>query len=1460
MGKDQELLEAARSGNVTVVEKILGQRAKRSGPLASLRRGPGANVQDASGYSALHHAALNGHRDVVKVLLLYEASTNVVDAKGSSPLHLAAWAGDAEIVRLILSQGPSVPKVNLATKDNETALHCAAQYGHTEVVAQLLQYGCDPSIRNSRGESALDLAAQYGRLETVQLLVRTHPELIEPLRNSSSSLIFPHTPLHLASRNGHRAVVEVLLAAGVDVNTRTSAGTAMHEAALCGKMEVVRTLLDRGVDLAIRDSRQNTVLDLLGQFPPHVTQDITAVIKRHRSSSGVESDADSENLPPIPVQGGGDSLGSPYENVRPGQDLSPGEGTSPTQWQFYHKPRDDDRRVSGTSCVSFEDEPPCGNHLSPGTGAQQTEDSDFSSVFDSAILSMSDTLNSINTLESYDRTPDDRPLNTTDNTTPHPPRDTARGSDSGLYQTPPAPRGPMEGGFASEDLSLTLPPGYGGGRESDQLSVSSSSSVGGPSPRDRRCLPNETNPGIYLPMAPLSSSLHSPASNSKVSPTPPKKPPRRNLSVSPTHLQTQMSLSADCSLGPSNYEYLFLARSGARSHIDLEQLQVRRDQLRHVTRSVDQYVDMKARHHGEKRDQHEEPVAITSIYENRPIKAQNPRRKLRRFCDRPYENYEPDGQSGVDGSPSSVEGGPGQERTFVSSAFLTLKSSQESLLDEKRDPLEGREATDKRLRRVQMMLPTSPTHYVQPPTPDHPPPSALQAEKSIHDRIRPLSQVYKRRSRDMETETEEDLLQFPAGNSLDASSGSLSSVSLSDKSMSTDNVEEFFGDVPFAGLLKGSVAAERPRTLRRLRNVCTPNSCGMGTGADPGGERLDDGEASFRMADRDRERDEKTLGIMSPFDEQEEWAKISEIMASFGTGLVRESVFVTELEREFQTRLGLSSDSGSSPVVSTTVGQWLSGMNLSDYESLFVNYGYDDLDFINGVIDESDLKDMGIGSEQERASVLEAASTLKRRVDRRTGTLGQSVDEWLKSIRLENYVETFRKHLYTDMERVRRVWEVELAAVLEIQKPAHRKRILASVSGPNPRAPGRNPGGPNLEDLNKDLNALTNIQQLKEEIREKLPEGAQGNGVPITGTNVGTLRHRKNRPAPQPPQRPSSHNGAISSTEQLEIRAPSELLFGVPSTLKTQWRHQPKALVIGCVTYVANYLGSTVVKELRGTESTKKSIQKLKKTCRDPRVTPDITLAISFRGVRFLNTLTNEPICEHEIRNIHCACQDADDLTHFAYITKDHASRTHFCHVFCVPTMDQATEVILTLGQAFEVAYQMALRDKLGGQTIRSQSANQLTSLTGIPNTVPGSNRNAGTPDFMPDLNHDSDLILQSGNSLTNPKPKPRSKSNPSSNLHAGPNVAGNPSANSNSNSNSNSDCHSGPNQVSINSNPNAKPQVTHGRSHSVNDIKVNGNQLKLAPTPVDDIGIAVKDMKDLKPGFRAPIVLSEEL
>jgi hypothetical protein len=78
MGRDQELIESARSGNYAAVDRILGSaKPRRAGPFASLRRAQGGvGVRDGNGYTALHYAALNGHREVVRLLLSYEASTN----------------------------------------------------------------------------------------------------------------------------------------------------------------------------------------------------------------------------------------------------------------------------------------------------------------------------------------------------------------------------------------------------------------------------------------------------------------------------------------------------------------------------------------------------------------------------------------------------------------------------------------------------------------------------------------------------------------------------------------------------------------------------------------------------------------------------------------------------------------------------------------------------------------------------------------------------------------------------------------------------------------------------------------------------------------------------------------------------------------------------------------------------------------------------------------------------------------------------------------------------------------------------------------------------------------------------------------------------------------------------------------------------------------------------------------
>lgn len=69
--------------------------------------------------------------------------------------------------------------------------------------------------------------------------------------------------------------------------------------------------------------------------------------------------------------------------------------------------------------------------------------------------------------------------------------------------------------------------------------------------------------------------------------------------------------------------------------------------------------------------------------------------------------------------------------------------------------------------------------------------------------------------------------------------------------------------------------------------------------------------------------------------------------------------------------------------------------------------------------------------------------------------------------------------------------------------------------------------------------------------------------------------HRKNRQAPKPPTQAksvdeSNLNNLLQSTQNLEIRGPSELLLGFPTGLRTQWRHSAEILITSAVKYEVN--------------------------------------------------------------------------------------------------------------------------------------------------------------------------------------------------------------------------------------------------------------------------------------------------
>lgn len=218
--------------------------------------------------------------------------------------------------------------------------------------------------------------------------------------------------------------------------------------------------------------------------------------------------------------------------------------------------------------------------------------------------------------------------------------------------------------------------------------------------------------------------------------------------------------------------------------------------------------------------------------------------------------------------------------------------------------------------------------------------------------------------------------------------------------------------------------------------------------------------------------------------------------------------------------LNLGETSNVDPLASP-IGKWLASINLPQYEQTFINFGYDNLDFLvssifywmqmnyvgsmffhmlswkysyflqNGVLNEPDLQEMGVNSEEDRSKLLESIKELPAKIkDIRVSPVNnnnnnnnntnnnnnneaqehcnepQTVDEWLKLLELNCYADTFRKHLYTEMERVRNIWEVELTAVLEINKPGHRHRMMASLPD--------NGSQPTIQDINQELSHLVN--------------------------------------------------------------------------------------------------------------------------------------------------------------------------------------------------------------------------------------------------------------------------------------------------------------------------------------------------------------------------------------------------
>jgi ankyrin repeat protein len=135
-----------------------------------LERGAEVNASTASsGFTALHEAALNGHEEIVAVLLSSGADSSRKTWWRSTALVLVSIRGRLGVARQLLQhmRGRGLDERDI---DGWTALWAACFRGHVGVARALLLAGADHTIAAKGGLTPRQAAEESGRTECMALL------------------------------------------------------------------------------------------------------------------------------------------------------------------------------------------------------------------------------------------------------------------------------------------------------------------------------------------------------------------------------------------------------------------------------------------------------------------------------------------------------------------------------------------------------------------------------------------------------------------------------------------------------------------------------------------------------------------------------------------------------------------------------------------------------------------------------------------------------------------------------------------------------------------------------------------------------------------------------------------------------------------------------------------------------------------------------------------------------------------------------------------------------------------------------------------------------------------------------------------------------------------------------------------------------------------------------------------
>ncbi|OEH46106.1 hypothetical protein lpari_02909 [Legionella parisiensis] len=277
------------------------------------------NIRDKDLNTGVHYAVKVQNKDLLKLLLKYNADVSLKNKKGLTAIQVAAFnesyeclsiiadfclvnnnlklevadknlleaflstqnesvthpfieavkRGELTQVKKCLESGTSIDMI--IDSESSTALHQAVKQQDKELIALLLQYGPNLNLADKKQRIPLQLAAETEAWECYQLIADygskrevSDNNLMEIEKPKIEKKVSPREAYHQAVQQGNIAEIAQLLAAKVSVNIVVDAqfNTLLHVGVKTQNLELIRLALQNGAALNRKNKQGKTPLDL----------------------------------------------------------------------------------------------------------------------------------------------------------------------------------------------------------------------------------------------------------------------------------------------------------------------------------------------------------------------------------------------------------------------------------------------------------------------------------------------------------------------------------------------------------------------------------------------------------------------------------------------------------------------------------------------------------------------------------------------------------------------------------------------------------------------------------------------------------------------------------------------------------------------------------------------------------------------------------------------------------------------------------------------------------------------------------------------------------------------------------------------------------------------------------------------------------------------------------------------